>query len=336
MATLAADSRSMHKSQGFGVARARGPIVEYFKVLDEAATMAGRRSPSRHAVRGPRAHVGSLPSKAAGLLRGLTDKAARAFDATKPYASIPALLALDRALDAAPDASTRAQKKREVADLVLACAGLFVEATAAAAEVAPGHELEITASAIDRAPVKVTLDELRFPFESAGVSVGKPVAAPRPTPAGAALEIKRTIRVPVTEPATTPYWLEAPPEPGLYRVADARLIGAPENEPALRVAFGLTIAGRTFTVVRAVRYKWTDPVMGERHRPVTVTPLVSVRPDASVLMFPDAGPRALVRAPGRRRARRRGRRPPRAARGLGRRAAHGVVLAAAPGRRGPR
>ncbi|HVR01613.1 MAG TPA: PIG-L family deacetylase [Polyangia bacterium] len=295
MGELAADSRSMHKSQGFGVARARGPIVEYFKVLDEAAAAtAGKKKP------GPATLFADLaltwdrfPSKAAGLLRGLTDKAARAFDATKPYASIPALLALDRALDAAPDASTRAQKKREVADLVLACAGLFVEATAAASEVAPGHELEVTASVIDRAPIKATLDELRFPFESAAVPVGKLVAAPTADAAGAALEVKRTIRVPVTEPATTPYWLEAPPEAGLYRVADAKLVGAPENEPALRVAFGLTIAGRTFTVVRAVRYKWTDPVMGERHRPVTVTPLVSVRPDASVLMFPDAGPRAL-------------------------------------------
>ncbi|HEV3032981.1 MAG TPA: PIG-L family deacetylase, partial [Polyangia bacterium] len=294
MGELAADSRSMHKSQGFGVARARGPIVEYFKVLDETAT-AGKKKP------GPATLFAGLaltwdrfPSKAAGILRGLTDKAARAFDATKPYASIPALLALDRALDAAPDASIRAQKKREVADLVLACAGLFVEATAAASEVAPGHELEVAASAIDRAPIKVTLDELRFPFESASVPVGKIVGAPTADAASAALEVRRTIRVPVEEPATTPYWLEAPPEAGLYRVADARLIGAPESEPALRVAFGLTLAGRAFTVERAVHYKWTDPVMGERHRPVTITPLVSVRPDASVLMFPDAGPRALV------------------------------------------
>src|SRR5262249_12038294 len=30
---LAAESRSMHKSQGFGAARQRGPALEYFKVL---------------------------------------------------------------------------------------------------------------------------------------------------------------------------------------------------------------------------------------------------------------------------------------------------------------
>jgi len=35
-----------------------------------------------------------------------------------------------------------------------------------------------------------------------------------------------------------------------------------------------------------VSYKWTDPVMGERYRPLEVTPAVSVRPETSVLMFP--------------------------------------------------
>src|SRR3954467_12081041 len=33
---IAADSRSMHKSQGFGVARSRAPIIEYFRALADA------------------------------------------------------------------------------------------------------------------------------------------------------------------------------------------------------------------------------------------------------------------------------------------------------------
>ena len=44
---IAADSRSMHKSQGFGVARSRGPIVEYFKTLAEADAAGGRARRSR-------------------------------------------------------------------------------------------------------------------------------------------------------------------------------------------------------------------------------------------------------------------------------------------------
>jgi LmbE family N-acetylglucosaminyl deacetylase len=291
MGELAAESRSMHKSQGFGVARARGPIVEYFKVLDTAGGAGTKKTvPSL---------FGGLDFtwarfKGAASLRALTEKAARAFDATAPHASIPALLAIDRALDAVTDASFRAQKKREVADLVLACAGLFVEATAAAPDVAPGQAVEVVASAIDRSPAKVTLDELRFPFETAAVTVGKVVPAPTADAASAAFEVKRSIGVPAAAPPTTPYWLAAPPEAGLYGVADLALIGAPENEAALGVTFRLTIAGRAFTVTRAVQFKWTDPVMGERYRSVAITPLVSVRPDANVFMFPEGSPRALA------------------------------------------
>ena len=293
MGELAADSRSMHKSQGFGVARARGPIVESFKILDDADGAAKAMTPKASTLFAGLDFTWAR-FKGAASLRGLTERAVRAFDANAPHASIPALLAIDRALDAVPDASYRVQKKREVADLVLACAGLFVEATAAAPDVAPGQTVEVVASAIDRSPTKVTLDALGFPFEAAAVDVGKAVPAPTAHAAGVALEVKRTLTVPATAPPTTPYWLAAPPEAGLYRVADATLIGAPENEPALAVTFHLTIAGRTFTIVRAVQYKWTDPVMGERYRPVEITPVVSVRPDANVLMFPDGSARALV------------------------------------------
>jgi LmbE family N-acetylglucosaminyl deacetylase len=290
MGELAADSRSMHKSQGFGVARARGPIVEYFKVLDEA--------PGAKADKGGGILAGVDLTwarwKGTARLRGLTDKVARAFAPMKPWASIPALLEIDRALDAVPDGSLRAQKKAEVADLVLACAGLFVEANAAEAQVAPGRALAITASVVNRSPADVRLDEVRFPFDATAVAVGKPVAREVPDAAGAPLETQQTIHVPANAPPSTPYWLDAPPEAGLYRVADPKMIGAPESEPSLRATFGFTIAGRAFTVTRAVEYKWTDPVMGERTRPVEITPLVSVRPDAGVLMFPDMGARPLA------------------------------------------
>ncbi|HVZ73827.1 MAG TPA: PIG-L family deacetylase [Polyangia bacterium] len=283
---LAADSRSMHKSQGFGVARTRGPIVEYFKALDgkpldaKAATFGIDFSWKRF--------------KGAASLGAAAAKLARAFDPTKPQTSIPALLAFDRALDSVPDADVRAEKKREIADLVVACAGLHLEATASDAAVAPGQEVEITATAVDRAAASVTLDSLSFPFDAAATKVGKALDAPAADHASAPLDTKRTVRVPADRVPTTPYWLDAPPDAGVYHTPDPALIGAPESPPALVVTFALTIAGHALTITRPVTFKWVDPVMGERHRPVEITPAVSVRPDAGVLMFPDARPRSLA------------------------------------------
>jgi LmbE family N-acetylglucosaminyl deacetylase len=288
MGELSAESRSMHKSQGFGVAPNRGPIVEYFKVLDEAPGAKAKGKP------GPLDELDLTWARfpKAAKVRPLAEKAARGFDASRPWLSIAALLELDKALDAVPDASFRAQKKYEVQELVLACAGLFVDATASDHEAAPGQPLDVTATAVNRSPAKVVLTSVRFPFEGAPTDVGKPVACPTAAGAAAPLETKKAIRVPADHAPTTPYWLDGTPGPGGYPT-NARDVGAPESPPALVATFNLTIAGRPFTVTRPVTFKWTDPVMGERSRPVEITPAVSVRPETGVLMYPDAGERAL-------------------------------------------
>jgi LmbE family N-acetylglucosaminyl deacetylase len=289
---IAAESRSMHKSQGFGVAPARGPIVEYFKVLDVAPK--GRGAKKVGPLDGLDLTWARFPKTS--RVRALAEKAARGFDPGRPSASIPALLELDRALDAVPDASFRGQKKDEVAELVAACAGLFVDATAAEHEVAPGQPLEVTATVLNRSPA-ANGRPIRPTATAAGAvtfAEKQPIAGQQAEGAAKPFELKRTIQVPAEHAPTTPYWLARAPEAGLYGTPEARDVGAPESPPALVVTFGLTIGGRELSYTRPVSYKWTDPVMGERTRAVEITPVVSVRPDASVLMFPDAGPRGLA------------------------------------------
>jgi len=286
---MAADSRSMHKSQGFGVARTRTPIVEYFKLLasaDPKEAAAGK--PLGGILEG--IDVTLKRFTGATRLRGLVDKAIAKFDPAAPSATAPTLVAVDGALSEIPDAGWRSEKQREVTNLLVACAGLFVDATAADYRAAPGTAVEVTATAVDRSPVPVTLDEVRFPFEAKPHAVAHQLETPKqegPRISGAAapFELKQSVKLPAELPLTTPYWLEAPPDAGLYH-ADPAFIGLPERASPVEVTFGFTIGGRKFTVARSVSYKWTDPVMGERYRPLEVTPAVSVRPEMSVLMFP--------------------------------------------------
>ncbi|HEX3695262.1 MAG TPA: PIG-L family deacetylase [Polyangia bacterium] len=295
---MAADSRTMHKSQGFGIARSRGPDVEYFKLLD-------------HAPGGDKINDGASGGILSGLdfswarfkgtarLRGLIEKAARQFQPAAPQASIPALLEIDAALDAAPDPGWRVQKKKETRALIAACAGLFVDATAADFRAAPGTDIDVVASALNRSPFALTLREIRWPANAPATAVGHALSTPAVKVAAGkgatpSFERKQTLHLPADLPLTTPYWLVSPPEAGLYPVADARQIGAPEIESPLQVEFVFTAGARTFTLARSISFKWTDPVMGERYRPLEVTPAVSVRPDTDVLMFPDGGPRKLT------------------------------------------
>jgi LmbE family N-acetylglucosaminyl deacetylase len=292
---IAADSRSMHKSQGFGVARSRAPTVEYFHLLAGA-------SPPKPA---PKAAPGLLDGietgwkrfPAAAKVGPLIARAIAKFAPAAPQASIPALAAIDAALDAVPqtalDKGWRAEKKRQVRDLALACAGVFAEAAAPDFRAAPGASLEIAATAVARAPVAVKLEEVRFPFDGGTLAVGGALEAPTGAGAAKAFETKRPVRLPDDLPPSTPYWLEAAPDAGTYRTPDAALIGLPERPSPLAVDFTFALAGRRFTVRREVDYKWTDPVMGERYRSVEVTPAVSVRPEANVLLFPGGGAKSL-------------------------------------------
>jgi len=286
---MAADSRSMHKSQGFGVARTRTPIVEYFKLLASADP---KEAAAGQPLGGILDGIDVTLRRFAGAtrLRGLVDKAIAKFDPAAPSATVPALVAVDGALAEISDAGWRSEKQREVTSLLVACAGLFVDATAADYRAAPGTAVEVTATAVDRSPVPVTLDEVRFPFEANGHDVGHKLETPKQQGqlvSGAAVpfELKQSVKLPAELAPTTPYWLEAPPDAGLYH-ADPAFIGLAERASPVEVTFGFTIGGRKFTVARPVSYKWTDPVMGERYRPLEVTPAVSVRPEASVLMFP--------------------------------------------------
>jgi len=282
---LAADSRSMHKSQGFGVARTRGPILEYFKLLDEAEPSSTFENSLLDGLDFSWARFKAPPA-----LKRLIARAQREFVPAAPHKVIPILLQIDQALDGVADVGWRAKKKAEIRDLVLACAGLFSDATAADFRVVPGATIEITATALSRSPAKITLRELRF---SGGEIADQPGAVTVAKPLGS-VEIKKTLHVSPELPLTTPYWLALAPEPGVFRVQDPSLIGLPEAASPLQVEFVFDIEGRTLTVPRPITFKWTDPVAGERYRPLEVAPVVSIRPSTPVLIFPRGEARTLT------------------------------------------
>jgi LmbE family N-acetylglucosaminyl deacetylase len=289
---LAADSRSMHKSQGFGVARSRAPIVEYFKPLADDGSGAGHARAADGLFDGM--DIGWSRLAGGARVRPLVDKAIRGFNPAAPAASIPALCAIDAALDGVGDPGWRAQKKMETRDLLLACAGLFAEATAPDFRVTPGASIDVEVTAVNRTGAAIAIDAVRFPFAAEAQRVGKPVAGPgKEGGAATAFVMKQAVHVPMDFAPTTPYWLASSPEPGLYRVTDPDRIGAPEDPAPLRVELTFLVGERRLSVTRPVAYKWTDPVMGERYRPLEVTPVVSLAPDSRVLMFPNGASRAL-------------------------------------------
>ena len=274
---LAARSRSMHKSQGFGVAAHRGEALEYFKVLAGAPA-------SRSIFDGVDLTWARVPGGqklAEHLARIRAD-----FSVEAPWRSVPALVALYGEMEALPAHAWKAEKLAELADVIVGCAGLWTDATVADHVAVPGGAVAVTLHALARSPAPVTLRALRLPD-------GERIAIDHPLAAGQPFSLTRTMKLPADTPYTEPYWLAEPPDAGHWNVRDQLLVGRPAAPPLaaeLVVAFG----DRALTLTRPLVYAWTDPVAGEERRALEVLPPVSVSPRASLLMVATAAPEALV------------------------------------------
>lgn len=293
---ISAASRTMHKSQGFGTAPSVGPALEYFEPLVGLAP-----EPGGDPFAGIDWTWARFPNT--GDLRAAIARAAEGFTPSHPERSVPALLAVRATLAALPDTNPfKASKLADVDALLVACAGLVLDARADAHGVSPGEAVKVTATALSRTSGAFALREVRF-FDG-HVSAGGPLAPHTPT------RFEHEAAPTADAPPSTPPWLRAPPDGGLYRVPRPELAILPDDAPDLTVAFTLDVAAAgappaTLTVTRPVLHARVDPVHGERLRPVEVTPPVTIDPTRPVLMLPNGEPGALtatITAHGRARA----------------------------------
>lgn len=271
---LAAESRSQHKSQGFGVAAERGPSFEYF------APLAGTQ-PKADIFEG--LELGWQRWKGTQAVSKAIADAVAAYDVRAPHRSLPALQTIHAALSALPDDNPwKSIKLRETESLIAACAGLFFEARAAEATATPGSEIKVNLVALNRSPSAVKL--ISISVEGAAVvNINAPLVEHVPFKESA------TVAIPATARITTPYWLRLPGTYGRHELEprDQPLIGQPEAPPALSASFVYALGGKQFSVVQPVVYGWTDPVRGELARLFEIAPEVTATLERDVVMFPN-------------------------------------------------
>lgn len=274
---ISSASRTMHKSQGFGVSIERGPRREYFKLLAGKPAEGGDlfsgidTTWSRHPTARP------IPQKIGALLA--------AYDATKPAKSVPALLELRQMVDSLGDGFWAKEKLGEVDRLIAACLGLHLDAIADRAEAQPGSPLNLQVEAINRSDVPVKLKSINALGEKQAVDTA---LAPNEL-----LTRKITLQVPNDLPFTQPYWLREQGTEGTFGVKDQRLIGRPENPPPFPVEVTLEIAGQEIQFELEPRFRRVDRVEGETTRPLVIAPPVFVELPRPVFVFGNTQPKTV-------------------------------------------
>jgi LmbE family N-acetylglucosaminyl deacetylase len=264
---IAADSRSQHRSQGFGVAHSRGNQIEYFSLTE------GEKADSS-LMQEIDCSWSRIPNGAAiGQMIGTM---IRYYNPAAPYQSLQSLVEIYKAIKALPESYWRDQKLKEAADLVMACSGLWMEATVSGAYAASGQTIPVTITLINRSTVSLTLNSVSINKQDTNCNQ---LMQP-----GINYLYKRMASL-KDLPISQPYWLREPMSPGSYNVQDQTLIGMPQNLPEPAVVFQVSLMGEPFLFTQRIYYKFTDPVHGEQFQPLTIVPTLMAYCDPGLLIF---------------------------------------------------
>jgi LmbE family N-acetylglucosaminyl deacetylase len=265
---IAAQSRSQHKSQGFGVAGSRGEAIEYFKTT-------GGNAPSNDLF--DDVNTGWQRLQNGGQIEQLVNKAITDFDFLQPQKSLPGLLKIDRAIRGLPEGYWKTQKVKEIRQLIEQASGLWLEAYTTEPYIAQGDSIKINFSINDRLGIGAKLKDIKVEtFDTSFATVLSP---------NKNLNFSKSIKVFDGTPVTQPYWLQRPMEEGYFNISDQMKVGQPDIDPAFTVAFHVSINGDDYYFDRIVHYKFTDQVKGEQNQPVTVVPPITVYSNPELLLL---------------------------------------------------
>jgi LmbE family N-acetylglucosaminyl deacetylase len=275
---IAAASLSMHKSQGVGGLPRRGARKEYFKLL--------KGQPMTNSlfdgVDTSWSRVPNSKSVAAQIRQIISN-----FNSADPAASVPALLKLRQAMSEIKDDSWVPEKKAELDEILAACLGLHVEASAAKEAVTPGQTESITLEAINRSNIPVTLQEVRFPNGGGSIKIDAVL------PSNELVKKDFSCRIPENTSYSQAYWLRKPGTLGAFAVDDQKLIGLPENPPALPVEIVLQVNGQELRYIVDNKYRTVDAVAGELPRPLVIAPPIFANLANNALVFPTNQPKSV-------------------------------------------
>jgi LmbE family N-acetylglucosaminyl deacetylase len=285
---IAAESRSLHKSQGFGSAERRGSLVNYLDLRGGEPVAAD-----------PFAGVETKWSRYAGgeKVGALLERAANEFKPDNPQASLRVLLQAHAALEQLRAHTSWSdlnrpwveRKRLDLLEAIRDTAGIAIDVSAADSAVTAGGELPVSVTVVNRSDHDFRLSMVASPYAQPSKAPGTRLENNTP------VKTDITIRLPQNYELSQPYWLRKQPTHGLFNVTEQTLIGLPENPPAVPITVTLDdneMNTLIFTVPAV--YRRTDPVLGEQVREVSVVPAITANMASGVYLFPDSKPRPVT------------------------------------------
>jgi LmbE family N-acetylglucosaminyl deacetylase len=265
---LAADSRTMHKSQGFGSTAGTGNAKDY---LEQVGGEAYNLSPFE-----------DISNRWEQLSRGKEvksrlDELINTFNFSQPDQHLPQLLALRKSILALHPSTPWVDEKVEKLDkLIFQFMGLKMEFLASKEFGYPGEQVpsELILTNPSKIPVSaISLKIYDKDYAGGDAAANEPIRVPIP------------LKLQVDQKLSQPYWLQKPVENALFQVGSQEKIGIPYELPKVGGFLSFTLGGEVFSLKVPLEYKFNDPVTGEIKEPFTVVPEVDLSLSKEVLFL---------------------------------------------------
>jgi LmbE family N-acetylglucosaminyl deacetylase len=260
---IAAISRTNHKSQGFGSTLQRGEAFEYF------TPVAGEKA-QNSLFDGIELRVSDEQIQRA------VSEIQKNYDVNSPSSSLPALLALRKI------AKGKDVDHALLDQLILSCAGLFVDVYTRESGYAAGDTIPTTVDIISRLPQS-------FPIEISYATTADFVKL-----VSNKLVSNTIAKSSTNADITQPYWLTQAHPIGQYIINRQEEVGNPENPNFLSANIKIKMDGETFEISLPIQYKSTDPAKGEKYQPLVIAPAVTATLNEKSYIFSNNLPKPIA------------------------------------------
>lgn len=269
---MAAESRSNHKSQGFGSTGSRGTRFDYLQHVEgdpAQSDLFDGIDTSWNRVPGGR-KVGQMLAEVL-----------KSFNPQDSSGSISKLIGVYAELLKLNESYWGNLKKEELLRIIQSCAGLWIEAITDDFFTAPGDDIQIKATIVNRSNFPFKLKEISFPDISSGSALDLTLNNNDP------VVVDKTVNIPKDFPISQPYWLKATPQKGIFSIQNQTIIGFAENPPSLYAKMILSANGILLEFHVPLLFRWRDRVDGELYRSFEIRPLVTLKMENKVRIFAD-------------------------------------------------
>ena len=277
---LASMASSQHLCQGFGRLTTRGAQTEYAEFLkgdkpkDKNDIFSGINTTWNRIKNG-------------GEIGDILYEVEAKFDFVNPSKHLPKLLEAYKKVQKLEDDYWRKIKEKQLKEIIEACAGLYLEASAESASATLNSKINIDFEVLNRSNIAIELTSITSTIDKNTIEKEIELASNKK------INFKESINL-ITDDFSDPYWLRKTASLGMYKVDDQKLIGLPETPRQTKIQFNLLMNEVPISITKNVVRRYSERDKGEIYEPFEILPTITTKLKDKVIIFSDDTPQKVL------------------------------------------